>query len=340
MPDWIRRTALADILGTDFAALSDEALYRNLDRLHPQRAAIEQALAERERTLFNLDDTIYLYDLTSTYFEGQCPPTPRPSAGIRATSGRTASRWWWAGPGSGRLPQGPRGLRRQSPGPDHGGRHADALEQRTGPPRRRDRGRRSRDGLRGESGPDPSARPSLSGGRPPGGARAPTWTSSKTTRAGRRCSARPRRAIPGRRRSRVVIKRQTVGDEVHILCRSDGAHRRRIGRSGKSTSSGSWPTSASSRRGSHRGACATPAKIHEAIGRLKERYPRVARYYAIAYDAATPAVTWTEHADKKAKAERARRQLPAQDRSPGSQPTRRSGASTSCSPASRPRSAT
>jgi len=53
MPDWIRRTAVADILGTDFTALSDEALYRNLDRLHPQRARIEQALAARERTLFN-----------------------------------------------------------------------------------------------------------------------------------------------------------------------------------------------------------------------------------------------------------------------------------------------
>ena len=51
MPDWIRRTALADILAADFRALSDQALYRNLDRLHPQRAAIEQALAARERTL-------------------------------------------------------------------------------------------------------------------------------------------------------------------------------------------------------------------------------------------------------------------------------------------------
>jgi hypothetical protein len=58
MPEWIRRTALDDILATDFSTLSDEALYRNLDRLHPQRAAIEQALAARERTLFNLDDTI------------------------------------------------------------------------------------------------------------------------------------------------------------------------------------------------------------------------------------------------------------------------------------------
>ena len=30
MPNWIRSTALADILGRDFASLSDEALYRNL----------------------------------------------------------------------------------------------------------------------------------------------------------------------------------------------------------------------------------------------------------------------------------------------------------------------
>jgi hypothetical protein len=93
MPDWIRRTALADILGTDFTALSDEALYRNLDRPHPQRARIEQALAARERTLFNLDDTIYLYDLTSTYFEGAAARTTRrPSAAIRAIIAPTANR--------------------------------------------------------------------------------------------------------------------------------------------------------------------------------------------------------------------------------------------------------
>ena len=96
MPDWIRRTALADILGADFSTLSDEALYRNLDRLHPQRAPIEQALAARERTLFNLDDTIYLYDLTSTYFEGQCRAIRKPSAATRAITGRTASRSSWA----------------------------------------------------------------------------------------------------------------------------------------------------------------------------------------------------------------------------------------------------
>ncbi|MDI7269967.1 MAG: IS1634 family transposase, partial [Myxococcota bacterium] len=81
MPDVVRRTALGDILGEDFTTLADDSLYRNLDRLHPQRAVIEQALADRERTLFNLDDSIYLYDLTSTFFEGKCLLNPQAQRG-------------------------------------------------------------------------------------------------------------------------------------------------------------------------------------------------------------------------------------------------------------------
>ncbi len=81
MPDWIRRTALADILGQDFSRLEDEALYRNLDRLHPNREHIERELAEKEKTLFNLDDSVYLYDLTSTYFEGQAKANPQAKRG-------------------------------------------------------------------------------------------------------------------------------------------------------------------------------------------------------------------------------------------------------------------
>src|SRR6266566_5076067 len=81
MPDWIRATALADIVGTEFSGLNDEALYRNLDRLHPHRERIERELAEREKSLFNLDDTLYLYDLTSTYFEGQGESNPQAKRG-------------------------------------------------------------------------------------------------------------------------------------------------------------------------------------------------------------------------------------------------------------------
>jgi hypothetical protein len=81
MADWIRRTGLADILRVDFDELADEALYRNLDRLHPNRAAIESALVERERSLFNLEQTVFLYDLTSTYFEGQALGNPKAKRG-------------------------------------------------------------------------------------------------------------------------------------------------------------------------------------------------------------------------------------------------------------------
>jgi len=81
MPDWIRRTALADILGIDFSGLAEDALYRNLDRLHPSRARIETALAEKESTLFNLDSTVFFYDLTSTYFEGLAELNPKAKRG-------------------------------------------------------------------------------------------------------------------------------------------------------------------------------------------------------------------------------------------------------------------
>jgi hypothetical protein len=81
MPAWIRRTALADILGVSFEALEEDPLYEILDKLHPHRAAIETALVERERCLFDLDQTIYLYDLTSTYFEGLCALNPKAQLG-------------------------------------------------------------------------------------------------------------------------------------------------------------------------------------------------------------------------------------------------------------------
>jgi transposase len=70
--DWVPRTALPDILGSENCELGWRTLYTHLDKLHGLRSTIENALAEREKTLLNLDDSILLYDLTSTYFEGQC----------------------------------------------------------------------------------------------------------------------------------------------------------------------------------------------------------------------------------------------------------------------------
>src|ERR1700693_5062797 len=72
MSDWVRRSALEDILKENFSRLNEDRLYRNMDRLYGKRVPIEAALREKERTLFSLKESILLYDLTSTYFEGLC----------------------------------------------------------------------------------------------------------------------------------------------------------------------------------------------------------------------------------------------------------------------------
>jgi transposase len=71
MADWFRNTAIEDILQLPCKNLAEDRLYRMLDSLHPNREKIEQLLAKREQSLFGLKNTIIFYDLTSTYFEGQ-----------------------------------------------------------------------------------------------------------------------------------------------------------------------------------------------------------------------------------------------------------------------------
>ena len=67
---WFARTALAELMPGSVASVSKDALYRISDQLYAHRVAIETGLAARERELFTLDETIILYDLSSTYFEG------------------------------------------------------------------------------------------------------------------------------------------------------------------------------------------------------------------------------------------------------------------------------
>ena len=57
------------------------------------------------------------------------------------------------------------------------------------------------------------------------------------------------------------------------------------------------------RRRIEKGQLKDTAKIHQGIGRLQERHPRVARYYRIAYDAAQKHLIWQEDTAKKAIAE-------------------------------------
>jgi transposase len=67
---WYATTALEDLLGVPDSAVTKDRLYRTLDALRLAQLPIEKELKERLGTLFQLDYDILLYDLTSSYFEG------------------------------------------------------------------------------------------------------------------------------------------------------------------------------------------------------------------------------------------------------------------------------
>jgi transposase len=70
---WLReRSGLGELIDYDFEGLSLYGMYQVSDQLLGKKTALEQYLYERERSLFGLQETITLYDLTNTYFEGQC----------------------------------------------------------------------------------------------------------------------------------------------------------------------------------------------------------------------------------------------------------------------------
>jgi Transposase DDE domain len=69
--DWFRRTALGDLLGIADDKVNDDRLYRALDQVLPQKILLEFHLKQRLGELFGLEYDLLLYDITSTYFEGE-----------------------------------------------------------------------------------------------------------------------------------------------------------------------------------------------------------------------------------------------------------------------------
>ena len=65
------RSALPDLLGAPAAKVNDDRLYRALDALLPHKTALETHLRARLGELFQLEYDLLLYDMTSTYFEGE-----------------------------------------------------------------------------------------------------------------------------------------------------------------------------------------------------------------------------------------------------------------------------
>ena len=70
---WFEQSAMADLLGADYALAEKNALYRCLDKLLAHKAALFDHLHQRWQDLFGASFEVLLYDLTSTYFESAPP---------------------------------------------------------------------------------------------------------------------------------------------------------------------------------------------------------------------------------------------------------------------------
>ena len=83
---WYRRTSLEDLLGVPVDQVYTDRLYAGLDQLLPHKEAIEAHLKQRLGDLFDLKYDLLLYDITSTYFEGECLGNPMAQRGYSRDS--------------------------------------------------------------------------------------------------------------------------------------------------------------------------------------------------------------------------------------------------------------
>jgi len=303
MSDWIRRTAMGDILGTHFSELNEDALYRNLDRLHPKREQIERELAEREKTLFNLDDMVYLYDLTSTYFEGQAETNPQAKRGYSRDK-RPDCKQVLVGlvldrDGFPKAHEIFEGNRQDRSTVDE---MLQILEKRTGKHPGStvvvDRGMAYEENLEQIRA---HGLHYLVAGRQ---SERNEWLDDFEKEADWEEVIRmPSPCNPFQKKSRVQIKHRQKGSEVYILCLSEGREEKDRAIRVKQEERLIKDLERLKER-VEKGHLKKTEKIHQAIGRLQERYPRVARYYRIQYQGEPQILSWQEDLEKKAIAEK------------------------------------
>jgi transposase len=291
------------MLHTDFSSLDDDTLYRHMDALHPLREQIERSLAEREKTLFNLDQTVFLYDLTSTYFEGRAEANPKAKRGYSRDhrpdckqvvvglvlnregfplaheiyDGNTQDRTTVAGMLD-RL-QTRVGLK---PGQlvvvDRGMAYAENLAQITS-----------------------RQLHYLVAARQPERDR---WLADFDDDEQFESVIRePSPLNPCQNKTEVKVKLRRTDSGTYVLCVSDGRvlkdrairekHEKRL-----------LADLEKLKARVVRGTIKQPQKIDQAIGRLKERHPRVARYYTMHYDAGAGTFDYELDAERRARAEK------------------------------------
>jgi transposase len=308
--DWVSRTALPDILGEKVRVLSPSTLYRNMDRLYEHREKIESDLAQIERSLFNLRDTVLLYDLTSTYFEGQAQKNEKAKHGYsrdhRPDCKQVVIGMVVDDEGFPKAHEVFAGNRTDSTTMDE---ILSAIDKRLGRAQERaieatgevptvvvDRGLASEENLaqiksrhyhyvvaarHDERDKMLDEFEDSSGWKPV------TREASATN--------------PFQIKTSIRVKRGKSGEETRILCISD----ERVEKDRAIRNKQESRLLADLRKLEKRvqsGRLKESCKVHEAIGRLKERYSRVARYYRMTFSQASGQFVWSEDSDKKARA--------------------------------------
>ena len=302
MPDWIRSTALEDLLGVDFEALGDDPLYRNLDRLYPNRATIESALVQRERSLFDLQPTVFFYDLTSTYFEGQALANPMAKRGYSRDK-RPDCKQVVVGLAVGRegFPQAHEVFAGNVQDRQTLGTMLDRMKQRVGLPSGTtvvvDRGMAYAANLQEIR--DRQLHYVVAARQP----ERDQWLDEFEDPQGfEEVHREPSPLNPFQKKSTVKVKQLSRDDERFVLCTS--SERVAKDRAIRQKQEGRFLADVQKlQRRIDQRRLVREVAIGEAIGRLKERYPRVARYHALSYDAAQRQLLHQPNEEKKAKAE-------------------------------------
>jgi transposase len=79
---WLQnKTALGELIGYDYEGMDLQLLYRSADNLLKNRESLESHLFGSAKNIFGLTETITLYDLTNTYFEGVCAANSKAKRG-------------------------------------------------------------------------------------------------------------------------------------------------------------------------------------------------------------------------------------------------------------------
>jgi transposase len=78
---WFVDSAMDELLETNFAVAEKDRLYRCLDRVLEHKQELFVWLKQKWADLFHADFEVLLYDLTSTYFEGEMEQNPKAKRG-------------------------------------------------------------------------------------------------------------------------------------------------------------------------------------------------------------------------------------------------------------------